>query len=156
MKRNTRAAFLWIIDILEKNNIPFQITGGFAARVYGAKRRLADIDIDIPEIKFRKLLPSVKAHRIFGPKRYRDKTFDVLLITLIYAGQKIDISGCESEKYYDRKQNRWVRSKGLSHSVKRTIYGKSVPVIPLENLIKYKSQTLRGVDKKDLDFINRK
>ena len=45
--RHTKEAFEWIISILRNHKIPFEIIGGFAARLYGSRRMLADIDIDI-------------------------------------------------------------------------------------------------------------
>ncbi|MFZ2522802.1 MAG: hypothetical protein WAW92_00245 [Minisyncoccia bacterium] len=45
--RNTEGALRWIVNILESKSIQFQVTGGFAAKLYGSQRELADIDIDI-------------------------------------------------------------------------------------------------------------
>ena len=41
--KDTESSFRWIINILQNNNIPFQIEGGFASRLYGSNRELADI-----------------------------------------------------------------------------------------------------------------
>jgi hypothetical protein len=40
-------ALRWIIGILDRHNIQYQITGGFAAKLYGSSREVNDIDIDI-------------------------------------------------------------------------------------------------------------
>ena len=50
--RNAKTAFLWIIRILKKHRVPYQVTGGLAAKIYGAKRKLNDIDIDISKKDF--------------------------------------------------------------------------------------------------------
>lgn len=53
--RNTEAAFKWIVGLLNKYQILFQITGGFAANLYGSKRELNDIDIDVPSARIKDL-----------------------------------------------------------------------------------------------------
>jgi len=73
MKNKSKKAFKWIITVLRKNKIPFRITGGFAAKIYGSQRELADIDIEIPDSYFDKILPEVKKYIIFGPAKYKDR-----------------------------------------------------------------------------------
>ena len=65
------------------------ISGGFAARLYGATRDLADIDIDIPEDRFAELIPQVKEYIKLGPARYKDDNWDLFLMTL-YSLMRID------------------------------------------------------------------
>src|SRR3989339_2139307 len=105
--KNTEKAFKWIVGILQENKIPFQLSGGFAARIYGSDRPLYDIDIEVPDSYFDKLLPFIKDYLIYGPQRYLDETFDLLLMTLKYEGQKIDISGCETDKLFNHQTRRW-------------------------------------------------
>lgn len=62
--KNAKAALIWIADILKKQQIRFQISGGLAAIAYGANRPLADIDIDIPEINSIALLTMLN-HTLF-------------------------------------------------------------------------------------------
>ncbi len=70
--RDTEAAFRWIVGLFKKHQIPFQIAGGFAARAYGVQRELHDIDFDIPEADFEKILPEVRPYIIHGPTQYKD------------------------------------------------------------------------------------
>lgn len=62
--KNTEKAFLWIINILEEKRIIYKISGGFAARVYGVNRELADIDIEIKDADISKIVENVKPYII--------------------------------------------------------------------------------------------
>jgi len=156
-RRETKKAFLWIIKILRKDKVPFQVTGGFAAEIYGSRRKLFDIDIDIPGSRIRKILPDVKDYLIFGPKEYKDKDFDVYMITLKYNGQRIDICDCYKQKIFDRKKKRWITEKiVLSHYEKKRIFDAIVPVITKKELIKYKEELMRKTDIEDIKEIENK
>lgn len=151
MKRNTRKAFLWIINILKSNNIPFQIAGGLAARIYGSMRPLADIDIGIPDKMIPTILPEVKDYIIYGPERYLDDSFDLLLMTLNFAGQEIDIYGAEGEKLYNTKTLKWeFCGTDIMDSVEKEVYGIKVPMIKPKDLIDYKKQIARPCDLEDI------
>ncbi|MDB5238571.1 MAG: MazG-related protein [Candidatus Kaiserbacteria bacterium] len=149
--KNTEAAFHWIIGILQKHAIPFQITGGFAARVYGATRELADIDFDIPEEGIEAIIPDVKPYIIYGPTQYKDAHWDLLLLTLSYEGQEIDMSGAYKGKQFDQTTGSWVAAPAdLSSPHMQEVYGVTVPVIPKERLISYKKRLGREVDREDV------
>jgi hypothetical protein len=149
--KDTEAAFLWIIGILRKYDIPFQIGGGFAARLYGATRELADIDIDIPEDRFSEIISDVKDYIKFGPAQYRDDSWDLFLMTLSYGGQDIDIAGAYDCKVFDQSKKEWatVRDDFTTASIK-SIYGINVPVMNRDGLIAYKTMLGRDVDKIDI------
>lgn len=136
-----REAFLWIVDIFRKQQIPFQITGGMAAKIYGSPRKLNDIDIDIPEEKFSEIVNVVKKYITYGPKRYRDEKWDVYLMTLNYQGQEIDISGAESVRINTKNNSGWLDfPTDFSQAEMINLWGISVPVISRKELIKYKSE----------------
>ena len=153
--KQTKKAFAWIISILRKNKIPFQISGGLAARIYGSTRELADIDIDIPEERFEEILPAVKKFAIFGPAKYKDKNWDLYLMTLNYKGQEIDLCGYRTAKIFDKKRKKWISyPTDLSHINYKRILGLTIPVVSKKNLIEHKSKLLRRVDKTDLEAMN--
>ncbi|MFZ2484354.1 MAG: hypothetical protein WAX80_01040 [Minisyncoccia bacterium] len=147
--KDTEAALKWIAEILIRNKITFQVTGGFAAKLYGSNRELADIDIDVKEDCFELLLPEVKPCILSGPQNYLDEEFDVKLMTLEYRGQVIDIAG--KAKIFDKNKKQWVELKpDFSNGNYISIYGIRIPVITQDALIEYKSMLLRDVDKEDI------
>lgn len=154
MQRNTENAFKWIVGILQKEQIPFQLSGGFAARLYGSDRPLYDIDIEIEDRNFDKLFPFVKDYIIYGPQRYTNETFDVLLMTLEYEGQEIDISGCETDKLFNHETKQW-ESCGtkINDVVEKEVYGLKVPVIKWQDLVTYKNKVKRPTDLEDVEAI---
>jgi hypothetical protein len=155
MEKNTGKAFKWIVSFLKKNNIPFQISGGFAARLYGSTRPLFDIDIDIPDNCFDKLIPFVKDYIVYGPKRFCDKSWDLLLMTLEYDNQKIDISGCNTIKLFNPETKQWEPcGEDINDTVEKEVYEVKVPVIKKQNLIAYKNIIRRPTDLEDIEMIS--
>jgi hypothetical protein len=149
--KNTKAALSWIVDILNKKQIPYQITGGFAARLYGSDRALADLDFDIPEDRFADILPEVKQYVIFGPKQYKNDHWDLLVMTLEYEGQEIDIAGAYEGKLFDSAVGKWVLLPfDLSKAIPKEAFGMTVSVIPRDDLIEYKKKLGRAVDQEDV------
>jgi len=154
--KDTENAFKWIVNILQKHEIPFQIEGGFASRLYGSNRELADIDISIPENRFDELVPALKDFIIYGPNQYIDKEWDLKLITLTYKGQDIDIAGAYEKKNFDKGNQKWVKiPSNFSKSVYMDVYNLKVPVISKEELIAYKKIIARDVDIVDVEFLSK-
>ena len=144
-------AFKWIVGVLNEEVIPFVFGGGIAARSYGATRPLFDIDLDIPEGRFRDLLPRVQKYVELGPQHFQDETFDLKLLTLIYEGQQIDIAGGESVRLFDRDERIWKPDPTDFVNVEaREIYGLIVPVVRKESLVRYKRWIARPTDLQDI------
>jgi hypothetical protein len=144
-------ALHWITDILEQQAIPYQIAGGLAAISYGASRPLYDIDLDTPETAFPQLATILKEYIIFGPEHYQDEHWDLLLMTINYHGQLIDLGGAYETKVFAAQDQRWHPLPVDFNKVEyKTISDRTFPVIPLKDLIHYKKQLGRPVDLQDL------
>ena len=157
MMKNTEDAFKWIIGILIRNKISFQISGGFAAMIYGSNRELFDIDIDMKGSDFDKLFSFVKDYIIFGPERYHDDSFDIDLLTLKYQGQRIDLSSSENAKMYNSITKKWQCCEtDYADYEKKEIYGLVVPVIKRQELIEYKKIIGRPIDLEDVEAMAKK
>lgn len=153
--KDTRQAFIWITEILQKHGIPYHIAGGLAANIYGAKRKLADIDIEIPEDKFPEILPEVKEYIIYGPQQFKDENWDLVLMTVRYQHQDIDISGAYQAKLYNQTTKLWETEKtNFGDDVVKEVFGIKVPVINKQELIEYKSKLQRVVDIEDITAIS--
>ncbi len=108
LDKKTKNALAWIVGILNRHNTPFQISGGFAAKLYGSPRPLNDIDLDIPRDGFDKIIEEVKAYIVYGPEQYKDKKWDVYLMTLNYHGQEIDV-GEKDFSIHDSASDSWLK-----------------------------------------------
>lgn len=154
MARKTKEAFVWIVGLLRKHRILFRISGGFAANIYGSKRSLADIDIEVHDEKIFVLRKDVKKYIVYGPKQYRDDEWDLLLMTLRYKNQEIDIFGVDSLKMHNKKIGKWVKQKfDLLKATRKKVHGCIVPIIPLKDLIDYKRKICTPVDIQDINAL---
>lgn len=130
----------WIVGILKKYNIPFQISGGLAAKIYGSPRELNDIDIDIPSESFSQILDEVREYIIYGPDRFQDGKWDIDLTTLDYHGQLVDLSGTKNARYSNKARTKWLDlPTDFSKAEAREFMGMTLSVINREDLARYKS-----------------
>lgn len=149
--KQTKTALIWIINILQRHDIPFQITGGLAARAYGAVRELADIDIDIPEDKFELIIKEVEPYIVCGPDYFKDDCWNIYLLSLRYKDQDIDLGGAYHTSIYDQKNKTWIKLVTDFSAIEyKEIMGVKLPVIAREELIAYKKILARPVDLLDI------
>ncbi len=140
----SREAFHWIIGILRKRNIPFQLTGGLAAKIYGSPRDLNDIDIEVPDDRIYELKPDVEMFTQYGPAHLLDERWDLHLLVLNYKGQLIDISGSDQVRICDARTGIWKECPAdLSKAESHEVFGIRVPVVDRKFLAMYK-QMLKG------------
>ncbi len=145
---NVEGAFRWIVGVLRHHAVPFHVSGGFAASLYGSERKTYDIDILIHPSSLRLILPTVRRHLVFGPDRYRDRHFDAFLATLEIYGTTIDlITEC---RVRDHRTGRWHLLPGLTQSIRRKVFGHWVAVEAKEKLIRIKKLIGRRKDFRDV------
>lgn len=136
--RDTAKSFHWIVSLLGRHQVPFVITGGLAAKIYGSPRALNDIDLDIPSAAFDLIAPEVASFATYGPARYTGTKWDLPLITLDHEGQEVDIGAADDTRIHDGAQ--WVEiPSGLDDAWQMELFGLTVPVIAPQKLIAYKS-----------------
>ena len=140
-EKKTLNALGWIIGILNSNKINYQISGGFAGKIFGSQRKLHDIDIDIHEKDFNKIKREVSNYITYGPSRYKDAKWDIELITLSYKGQEIDISGVETMKISNKRRTKWITFPvDFSNALNVSLNGLKIKIINPNNFIKYKKE----------------
>ena len=138
-EKRTINALKWIVGILDNKKIPFQISGGFVAKLYGSNRMINDIDIDVPESEFKSIEEEVKPYIIFGPMHINDGKWDMEIMTLKYEDQEIDIGGAYDTKISNNDRTKWIPFPVDYSKIRRLkIQDVEVNIVSPEELIKYK------------------
>ncbi|WP_281648739.1 hypothetical protein [Parendozoicomonas sp. Alg238-R29] len=146
----------WITNYLSAESIPYLITGGLAARAYGSLRPVADIDIYVPAIFFKKVTEFGKEFIQWGPDRYRDDSWDLDLIELDYHGQSIEVCNAGDIQYFDTRTDMWVQQyTDFSEYESAELFGNKVRVMSKQKLVAYKSALGRDVDLSDIQSMNK-
>lgn len=147
----TKEALTFILDLFQKYNVDYRISGGLAAKIFGSDRELADIDIELSNKDILKLLPYISEYLIFGPERYTDDEWNLFLATLSFKGQLIDLCGTEEQYIYNKFTNQWEQERiELSIFEEKVVFDILVRVTPKAELINYKSKIARVVDLEDI------
>ncbi len=147
-----KAALVWIVDILNKHGIPYQVEGGLAANCYGSTRELADIDIFIPSCGFDKISEDVEGYVDFGPGLHTGTHWRLVYQVLNYRGHRIEICDAGKAEYLDTQRNRWIkRDIDCAEAETFELFDIYIRIIPKNDLIEYKSRVNREVDINDIE-----
>jgi len=132
-------ALNWILPILNNVEAPFHITGGLAAHLYGAKRPVNDIDIDLPSNFLDSISPELTKYTQFAPQRHRDTTWDLFVTTLDYEGQLIDLTGDMDAYVSNKLTGNWDPiAMNFDDVVWVAAFGHKLPLKNPKDLIDYK------------------
>lgn len=136
---DVKRALDWIVPLLQEREIPFHVTGGFAAHLYGATRAVNDIDIDIPttqlDILARELTPFIE----YPPQRHTDSTWNLYVCTLNYHGQLVDLTGDTDAYVKNKDTGLWDHLEiDFSSVVWKDAFGFTLPLQNPRHLIEYK------------------
>ena len=153
LSKKTEEALKWIVGILNKHNIVFRISGGFAAKIYGSNRELADIDIGIKEDEFAKILSEIEPFLVDGePGHYKDDEWDLLGARINYGGQFIDLCVIDSLRFFSKRDAKWDKIPFDPKTFTwHDVCGIKIPIIAKKDLIEYKDNLRREVDLFDID-----
>lgn len=141
-----RAVLDWIVGIMVESGIDYQITGGLAANLYGSGREVYDIDIEVSDLDVGRVGDLCREYIIWGPDRFVDDNFDLLLMTLEYGGQLIDICGIDSM---------YIKGELQKVDLSESILIDGYRVVGLKDLIEYKRLLGREVDLLDIELLGR-
>jgi hypothetical protein len=148
-------ALRWITEIMAGASARYQAVGGLAARAYGSRRPLVDLDFYMPAQDLARVLKELGPHRVWGPEPFRDDCWDLTFTRVEWQGVRIELADAEGARYYSRAQGRWVDQRiDFGRSTRRTVLGVEVPVMPKDRLIAYKRDLDRPVDRRDLEEID--
>ncbi len=140
-----------VVQTLKEHEIKFQITGGLAAIIYGGKRPLFDIDLDVLKKDIEKVREIFKKYIIKDFHRHQSEYFDIWIMTLKINDVLVDISQGEDCSMRNKK-GEWVKmDTDLSHPTLVNFEGMELTVEPKNELTNYKKVLRRDSDLVDID-----
>jgi hypothetical protein len=152
--RKTSAALEWVVEKLENLSIPYQVVGGLAARVFGAKRPIADIDMYIPASCGARLASEMQDYLTKPLKHYVEDVWDIEYFQIKFRGQKIEFGLSPGAKIFDTTSKKWVEQTiDFSKSERMIFEGIEILVMPRDDLVAYKKLLGREVDRWDIEAI---
>ena len=141
MQEKTLKALKWIIEILDKHQVPYRVGGGFAAHVYGATRPVNDIDITFPGKYFTIIIPEISEYITYEFGHSKDEKWDCEGLTLEYDGQEIDMTDIDPHKMSNKEKTEWLQTKDNFRkypNMTLDVEGTKVSFIDPHDLVAYK------------------
>ena len=149
-------ALAWIVGLLERHVIPYQVVGGLAARAYGATRPVNDVDLYVPFDLAGFAIEEIQSSIVWGPQRHVDDHWDLTFLKANFGEQRVEIGDSSSiPRFFDAGEGRWVSQRiDYYASVRVELFGVRVAVMPKKELVRYKLALGREVDLVDVGQIS--
>ena len=148
-------ALNWIVNYLEKYEIPYLVCGGLAAQAYGSSRALADIDIYVPHHYITQISNMGNEYITFGPAHHVGEKWDLTYVQFEFGSQKVEIGSDKECKIFDSCSGEWhQKSINFERYIVISLYGKPIRVMAKDDLIAYKKKLSREVDLEDIRQIS--
>lgn len=149
-------ALSWIVSLLKRYEIHYQIVGGLAAKAYGATRPLVDIDIYAPFEKVEAALEEMRPYIKREPSPWLSESWDLVFMALEYEDIWIEIGDTSATpRFFNRRDKRWEEQViHYEKSVVMELYGVEVALMSKDELLEYKAMLMREVDYADIGEMN--
>ena len=143
-----RPALKWIVGVLNRHCVPYQVVGGLAARAHGARRPVVDVDLYVPFDRAAAALEALQPHVYWGPRHHADDRWDLTFLKADFGRQKLEIGDSSTRpRYFDAEAGRWEDQRvSYGGSVTMRVFGVEVEVMPKDELVRYKRHLGREVD----------
>lgn len=150
-------ALTWIVSLLNRHHITYQIVGGLAAKAYGATRPLVDIDVYAPLDRAQAALEEMRPYTVRELLPHHSASWDLVYMALDYHGMYMEIgdTSTTTPRFYNRQDQRWEDQViDYASSQMMMLYGIETAVMPKDELLRYKAMLDREVDHQDIEEIS--
>lgn len=158
MQQKTLRALRWIVEILDRHQVPYRIGGGFAAHMYGAIRPVNDIDITFSGKYFPTIISEISDYITYDFGHSQDEKWDCDGLTLEYEGQEIDMADIDTLKMSTKDGNEWLQTKDSFRKYPNTVMdveGTRVSLIDPRDLVAYKKHLNGDHQLIDIDAVEK-
>lgn len=155
-EQSIHAALDWLVSLLSRQHVPYQVVGGLAAQAYGATRPLVDIDLYIPFDQAQAAIEEMQPYIVRQPLSHRSLAWDLIYLALEYQDVYIEIGDSSTAPCFYNKIDQCWQPQVIDYAASNTVrlYGVDLAVMPKAELIRYKTMLDRDVDHKDIQEIN--
>lgn len=152
-------ALNFIVPILKKYHFRWVITGGFACFVYGIKRPLTDIDIDINTSKdsseFNSFLKQIAPFISQPLEHFIDINYDNYNVEITYKKQILDICPMAEMNIFNKLSGKYENfyQDGFPETELVKFHGLELPLLSKKLIIKNKTMLLWKRESDNLDIL---
>jgi len=140
-------------DFMKEEALRWIVCGGLAANFYGSKRPLQDIDLFVPASHFWEVVEAGIDY-ISKPAQYyceEAEGWDLEYVQFLHSGVKVEVGSSKGTRIYNPKNSCWETLEiDFKNTIQDRIFGIEVSVMPITDLINYKSVLGRPVDFEDI------